>query len=95
MKRRQKLMTFLINQILFSSEMKKYSSFAEMNMILMTITKAQLLLFWYWEICPKKDCPREIVPDPNPNPNPNSKPGGNLLGDNLPGGNFPVMMFHS
>ena len=43
--RRQKLMTLLINQVLFSFEMRKYSSFAEMNMIIMTITKAQLLLF--------------------------------------------------
>ena len=43
--RRQKLMTLLINQVLFSFQMRKYSSFAEMNMIIMTITKAQLLLF--------------------------------------------------
>ena len=35
----------LINQVLFSSEMRKYASFVEMNMILMTITKAQLLSF--------------------------------------------------
>ena len=33
-------MTLLINQVLFSFEMRKYASFAEMNMILMTITKA-------------------------------------------------------
>ena len=43
--RRQKQMTLLINQVLFSFQMRKYSSFAEMNMIIMTITKAQLLLF--------------------------------------------------
>ena len=35
----------LVNQVLVSFEMRKYASFAEMNMILMTITKAQLLLF--------------------------------------------------
>ena len=35
-------MMLLINQGLFSSEMRKYASFAEMNMILMTITKATL-----------------------------------------------------
>ena len=35
-------MTLLINQILFYFEMRKYASFAEMNMILMTITKATL-----------------------------------------------------
>ena len=44
-KRRQKLMTLLINQVLFSFEMRKYASFAEMNMIHMTITKTQLLSF--------------------------------------------------
>ena len=37
-------MTLLINQLLFSVEMRKYASFAEMNMILiMNVTKAQLL----------------------------------------------------
>ena len=45
MRRRQKLMTLLINQVLFSFEMRKCASFAEMNMILMTITKTQLLSF--------------------------------------------------
>ena len=40
-----KLMTLLINQVLFSFEMRKYACFTEMNMILMTITKAQLLSF--------------------------------------------------
>ena len=35
-------MTLLINQILFYFEMRNYASFAEMNMILMTITKATL-----------------------------------------------------
>ena len=44
-RRRQKLMTLLINQELFSLEMRKYASFVEMNMILMTITKAELLSF--------------------------------------------------
>ena len=39
-RRRQKLMTMLINQVLFSFEMRKYASFVEMNMILKTITKA-------------------------------------------------------
>ena len=38
-------MTLLINQVLFSFEMRKYTSFAEVNMIHMTITKAQLLSF--------------------------------------------------
>ena len=33
-------MTMLINQVLFSFEMRKYASFVEMNMILKTITKA-------------------------------------------------------
>ena len=33
-------MTLLINQVLFSFEMRKYASFAEMNMILMNFTKA-------------------------------------------------------
>ena len=49
-KRRQKPMTQLINQVLFSFEMRKYASFAEMNMILMTITKAQLLSFDSWNM---------------------------------------------
>ena len=40
-----KLMILLINQVLFSFEMRKYVSFPEMNMILMTITKAQLTPF--------------------------------------------------
>ena len=39
-RRRQKLMTMLINQVLFSFEMRKYASFVELNMILKTITKA-------------------------------------------------------
>ena len=34
-----------VNQVLFSFEMRKYASFAEMNMILATVTKAQLLPF--------------------------------------------------
>ena len=38
-------MTLLINHVIFSFEMRKYASFPEMNMILMTITKAQLLSF--------------------------------------------------
>ena len=44
-RKRQKLLTLFINQILFSFEMRKYASFAELNIILMTITKAQLLSF--------------------------------------------------
>ena len=39
-RRRQKLMTILINQVLFSFEMRKYANFFEMNMIIKTITKA-------------------------------------------------------
>ena len=35
----------LINQVFFSLEMRKNASFTEMNIILMTIRKAQLLLF--------------------------------------------------
>ena len=35
----------MINQVLFFFEMRKYASFAEMNMILIIITKAQLLPF--------------------------------------------------
>ena len=35
----QKLVTLLINQVLFSFEMKKYASLAEINIILMAITK--------------------------------------------------------
>ena len=35
----------LIKQALFSFKTKKYPSFAEMNMILITIAKAPLLLF--------------------------------------------------
>ena len=38
-KTRQKPMTLLINQALFSFEMIKYANFAEMNMILMTIMR--------------------------------------------------------
>ena len=43
-------MTLLINQILFSFEMRKYANFAEMNMILMAIAKAQLLPFNSWNM---------------------------------------------
>ena len=35
----------LINQELFSFEMRNHASFTEMNMMLMTVTKAQLLSF--------------------------------------------------
>ena len=45
----QKLM-LLIKQVLFSFEMRKYASFAEMNMIITTITKAQPLLFDSWNM---------------------------------------------
>ena len=40
----------LINQALFSFEMRIYVSFSEMNMILMTITKAQLLSLDSWNM---------------------------------------------
>ena len=43
-------MTLLINQILFSFEMRKYANFAEMNMILMVIAKAQLLPLDSWNM---------------------------------------------
>ena len=39
------LIRLLINQVLFSFKMKKHGSFAEMNMILITIPKAQLPSF--------------------------------------------------
>ena len=42
-KRRQKLVTLLINQVIFSFKMKNYASFAEINIIFITIPKAQLL----------------------------------------------------
>ena len=44
-RRRQKLVTLLTNQILFPMKIRKHASFAEMNMILMTTTKTQLLWF--------------------------------------------------
>ena len=44
-RRRKKLMTLLINKVPLSFKMRKYASFAEMNMILMNITNAQLLSF--------------------------------------------------
>ena len=37
------LIKLLINQVLFSFKMKKYASFAEMNMIPITVPKAQLI----------------------------------------------------
>ena len=49
-RRRQKFKTLLIKQILFSFEMEKYASFAEMNMMIMTITKAQLMSFDNWNM---------------------------------------------
>ena len=39
-RRRQKLMTMLINQVLFSFETRKYASFVEMNMTIKATTKA-------------------------------------------------------
>ena len=48
--RRQKSMTLLINQILFSFENWKYGSFAEINMIYMITTKALLLSFDTWKM---------------------------------------------
>ena len=44
-KERSKTDDVLINQELFSFEMRNHASFTEMNMILMTVTKAQLLSF--------------------------------------------------
>ena len=53
-KRCQKLVdTLLTNQVLFPFKIKKYASFVEMNMTLITIPKAQLLsfvTFIYWNI---------------------------------------------
>ena len=45
------------------------------------------------KIAPWKIAPRKINPHPNPNPNLNPNPGKNLLGGNLPGGNFTVINF--
>ena len=55
---RQKLMALFINQVLFSLGMRKCASFADMNMILMTSTKAQLLSFdnWYMPYPSSKFC---------------------------------------
>ena len=47
---RQKLMTLLINQVLFSFEMRKYASFVEITMIRMAITKAQVVSFDSWNM---------------------------------------------
>ena len=44
-KRRKKDRKLLINWVLFSLKMRKYASFAEMNIILTTIPKVQLLSF--------------------------------------------------
>ena len=44
------MMTLLINQVLFSFDMRIYASFAEMNMILMTIAKARLLSLDSWNM---------------------------------------------
>ena len=50
-KRIQKLITLLMNQVLFPFKMKKYASFVEMSMIHITISKAQLLSFvTQWKI---------------------------------------------
>ena len=49
-KRRKKLMTFLINQVFFSYEIRNYTSFAKMNIIFITITKAQPLSLDKWNI---------------------------------------------
>ena len=46
----QKLMMFLIHQLLFYFEMREYASFAEMNTILMTIAKTQLLSLDSWNM---------------------------------------------
>ena len=50
-KRIQKLITLLMNQVIFPFKMKKYASFVEMSMIHITISKAQLLSFvTQWKI---------------------------------------------
>ena len=52
-KRPKKDRKLLINWVLFSLKMRKYASFAEMNIILTTIPKVQLLSFVtliYWKI---------------------------------------------
>ena len=47
----QKLITLLMNQVLFPFKMKRYASFVEMSMIHITISKAQLLSFvTHWKI---------------------------------------------
>ena len=50
-RRRQTLMTLLINLVLFSFEMRKYASFDEMNIILMIITKVQVLCYPSSKFC--------------------------------------------
>ena len=40
----------LINQVLFSFEMRKYASFVEITMIRMAITKAQVVSFDSWNM---------------------------------------------
>ena len=49
-KRRHQKLTFLINQVVFSFEIRKYFSFAEMNIILMTITKENIGNRQRWEL---------------------------------------------
>ena len=60
-KKKRQLITLLLNQVLFSFKMKKYAGFAEMNMVLITITKAQLLPFviscdYVWNSYLLKNC---------------------------------------
>ena len=49
-KRRHQKLTFLINQVVFSFEIRKYFSFAEINIILMTITKENIGNRQRWEL---------------------------------------------
>ena len=50
-RRSQKLMTYLINQVLISFQTSKYTSFAEMNMILISCYKSrELLSFDSWKM---------------------------------------------
>ena len=48
-RKRQKLLTLFINQIVFSFEMRKYASFAELNLILWLLQKrsyCRLIVSW-------------------------------------------------
>ena len=55
-RRRQKLKILLQNQVLFSFEMRKYASFVEMNMILMTKSTSTVVNSWNMRYPSSKYC---------------------------------------